>query len=284
MNDAIPVELRDELAGHNVRRLVDPRSLPVRFSRLRNLARSPRHYLESCLTDRPDTLALRMGRGSHAATFGQPIAIWDGVTDSGRARPRSGKDWELFRAEHAGAEILNAKEYAAAKALADSLRRHERASGLIYSSGTFLEHPIDWTYRGRRCQSHLDVFHPNRYVADLKCVRDSQLDRFARTAIWSHYHAQLAFYMAAAENIGMPVTEAFLIVVENTPPYDVTVRPLTAAALDAGDRLWRQWFDTLLMCERDGVWPGYAQADVPIDAIESSGPLELMFSGEAFEL
>lgn len=285
MSDAIPLELRDELAAPNVRRAIDPRSIPVRFSRLRRMAQSPRHYLHAAQGDDGDTLARRLGRGTHAVVLGTPVVCWDQVTDSGRARPRNGKDWDAFCLDNPGAEILNLKEYAQAVAQAESIKRHKRASELIYGAGTLLEHELSWRYLGRDCSSHLDVYRPGQYVADIKCARDASPERFARSAIWSHYHSQLAFYCAAAKSLGQSVSAAYLIVVENVPPYDVTVRPLTDAALDDGDRLWREWFGKLLACERAGTWPGYAESDLPIDALNNdTAGLGLMFGGESFDL
>lgn len=284
MSDAIPLELRDELAAPNVRRAIDPRSLPVRFSRLRLIAKSPRHYFAACQDERIYSPAMRKGRGFHAVVLGTPVAVWGETTETGRARPRIGKDWEAFRAANAGAEILSAKEYAEATALAESVRRHPRAADLIYSSGTRLEHEIHWRHSSRACVSHLDVYKPGHYVADLKCIRDASLERFGREAIWSAYHAQLAFYVAAAAANGQPVKAAYLIAVENTPPYDVTVRPLTDAALDAGERLWREWMWRLAQCEESGQWPGYAERDVPIDVFDLAGSVNLTFGDEEIAL
>lgn len=260
-----------DISAPNVRRLIDPRSLPVRFSRLRAMHRSALHYLDACQGDSGDTLARKLGRGAHALVLGQPVVVWSEKTATGRARPRNGKDFDAFVTANPGAEVLSSKEYAQARGMADAIRRHDRASEIIYGPGTLLEHELLWDHPlGRACSSHLDIYRPGVLVADLKCVRDASLDRFSRVAIWSHYHAQLAFYAAAAESVGHPVRDAYIVAVENVAPYAVTVRPLTPRALEAGRIQCEIWMSQLLACEAAGEWPGYAQSDVELDLADDA--------------
>jgi hypothetical protein len=266
MDEGMSAELAAELAAPNTRKLIDPRTVPVRFSQLRAFARSPLHFLHAVQGYDSDSLARKLGRGAHALVLGQPVVEWAEKSATGRARPRNGKDYDAFVAANPGAEILSSKEYAQATGMAEAIRRHDRASEIIYTEGTLLEHALTWTHPlGRLCSSHIDVYRPDVLVADLKCVRDASLDRFGRVAIWSHYHAQLAFYVAASEAVGHPVTDAYIVAVENVAPYPVTVRPLTARALDAGRVQCEVWMQQLLVCEQSGEWPGYAQSDVALD-------------------
>jgi hypothetical protein len=261
----LSAELRDELAANDVRRAVDPRYVPVRFSRLRQLARSALHYWHACQEFDNDSAAKKLGRGVHAKVLNQPVAIWDGVTDSGRARPRNGKDWEAFKAANAGAEILNGKENAAAEAINQAVRRHPRAAELLYAAGTQHELQVDWTFEGRRCSSRLDAYRRGGVLLDLKGARDGDPVRFARTAYWSHYHAQLAFYRAAVVSLGHPAPACYLLVVENVAPHPVTVMPVAERALEAGLALCSTWMERLRGFEAANQWPGYAQADVLFD-------------------
>lgn len=284
MREVMPAELADELKAPE-RRLIDPRSLPVRFSRLRHIARSAAHYYAACQGDTGDSAARRAGRAAHALTLGTPLAVWDGVTDSGRARPRNGKEWNAFKEAHKGAEIVNGKERDHAQAVADAVRKHARAAELLYHRDTKLEHEVVWTYRnGRRCVSHLDAYRPGVFVADLKCLRDGNPASVQRTAIWSYYHAQLACYVEAAEALGHPTPKPYLIVVENTAPFPVTVMPVAADALEAGRALLASWFAKLAACEAAGAWPGYAQDDVELTMPPSAGSFTVIVDGEDFAL
>lgn len=267
LDDRMSAELASELADSNrklVKAPVDPRTIPVRFSRLRAMSRSALHYWQACQDDRKDTAAMKLGRAAHAVVLGTGIAVWDGVTESGRAKPRNGKVWEAFKAGAAGKEILNAKEFAHAQAIAHAITRNKRMADMLYTGGTKLEHEISWKYIGRDCASHLDAYRPGDFVADLKLVKDGQPARFDRVALHSFYHAQMACYVEAAERIGDPTPDAFLLVVEHEPPFAATVRPLDAEVVEAGRRLFRLWFEKLLTHEAANDWPGYSDVDVPL--------------------
>jgi len=252
---------------------VDPRSIPVRFSRLRALARSPLHYLHACQEDSPDTLARKLGRGAHALVLGQPVALWAGTTDSGRAKPRAGAVWDDFAAAHAGAEILNETEFRQARAINEAIRNHPIASEMIYGPNTLLEHEVNWTYRGRACQSHLDIYRKGSFVADLKTCRDSSPAKFGRTAFFDAYHAQLAFYVMAAEALGHPTPDAYVIAVESAPPNAVTVMRLSAYALEAGRAQCLVWLEQLLACEAANEWPAYSQSIVELEVPDMMGAI-----------
>lgn len=283
MREVMPAELAADLSSP-ARRLVDPRSVRVRFSNLRQIGRSALHYLHACQGYGADSPARAAGRAAHALTLGTELAVWDGTTDTGRAKPRNGKEWDAFKAKHAGKDIVNAREYAAAKAIADAVKAHPRASELIYAPGALREHEVEWTYRGRKCVSHIDVDHPGVHVADLKCLKDGNPASVQRTAIWSYYHAQLAMYDMAVESLGRPVPKRYLIVVENTEPFPVTVMPLSAGALEAGRALVASWFEKLLACEAAMSWPGYAQDDVELDAPPTAGGMTVVINGEDLEI
>lgn len=268
------------------RRLVDPRSLAVRFSTLKHLARSPAHYFAACQGQAVDTPARKAGRAGHAAALGTPLAVWDRKTSNGSTSPRRGKDWEAFKAEHPGAEIVTPAEAEPALAIAASVKAHPRAAELLYAPGTLREHKVSWSYLGRRCESHLDVVRPGHVLADLKCLKDGSPDRVKKVVWWDHYVVQLAAYRLAVESRGWPAPKTTaLVVVENTPPYAVTVYPVTEAALEQGRKTWHLWFEQLLACERANAWPGYAQTDVPIDVADQPAErFTVTVGGEDLEL
>ena len=54
------------------------KTLPVHFSALKHIGRSPAHYLANLETDR-DSPAMQLGRLIHAMVLGgAPYAIWEG--------------------------------------------------------------------------------------------------------------------------------------------------------------------------------------------------------------
>jgi hypothetical protein len=245
---------------------IDPRSVPVRFSRLRLMARSALHYYDA-LQDPTDydSLARRIGRGTHALVLGQPVVVFRGAV-------RRGKEWDAFRLEHAGEEILNETEYERSHRIASAIHNHDDAKRLLFGPGVQLEKHLAWTLDGRACSSRPDAFTHDT-VAELKTARTCEPDKFIRDAQRSGYHAQLSFYMAALESFGIVKPQnAVIISVESERPHSVVCYELTARAIDIGTSMWRLWWERLRVCEESGCWPGYSESVLPFDC---EAPLEL---------
>jgi PDDEXK-like domain of unknown function (DUF3799) len=241
---------------------------PVRFSHLKNMGRSPAHYKAS-LGGRPDTLAMRIGRIVDVTLLGgPPLAVWEGT--------RRGAAWEQFQERHlaSGAEIVTASEYESAEPLIEAVRNHEHAMHLLGSG--IPKKRIFWNWLGRACSGEPDV--AGKYLVDLKTARCSEPGRFSKQAMWLSYHAQLAWYrngllLSGAE----PPAQVFIVAVETSEPYPVTVFELTARAIEQGERLCRLWMERLLSCEATNEWPAYVQCAVDLDVPDE---LELTFGDD----
>lgn len=263
---------------------IDPRDIPARFSNLKAFAQSPRHYLHAVQEQRPDTLAMRLGRGGHAVVFGLPVVLWAG-------KVRNGKVWDAFRAEHEGhAEILNVKEWDVSHRIADALRSHPIASALLFGEGMFSngvvhEQQIEWSWLGKACTSRPDARSPGYAIVDLKTTQSADPEKFRRDAIWRGYHAQLAFYALADEHeTKRRAGDLYIVAIESKPPYVVTALQLTPRATEQGERLCRLWFERLLVCEQSNAWPEYSSSIVQLDAPDGDADETfLLDGGEAFE-
>lgn len=252
---------------------IDPATVRVRFSNLRQMARSGLHYAAACQGDGGETLSRRLGSGAHAMLLGTPVVKWLEPTKDGRKiAPRSSKSkaWPAFKAKHPGAVILTPAEWRAAERMVNAIKSHRLARELLEGASYELE--INWSHElgandnrpGRACSSHLDVYRRGALVADFKTARELDPDRFRKIAVWSQYHAQLAFYrQAAARGLGdVPDLAAWIIGVENAPPHDVICYELDAELLEDGAGLCDTWMRRLLACEDDRVWPGRSAAAV----------------------
>lgn len=270
--EQMSAELRDELAANNVRRLVDPRSLPLRFHNLKAMGQSAAHCLQSFQYDDRDTLALRLGQGTHSLLFGQPVTKFTGAV-------RRGKAWDEFKVANSNATILNEKEYAKATAIANAIKSHPIASRLLFSPGVVHEQRILWEQAGRKRQSTPDA-RGTYHLVDLKTTRCAEPGRFARDAMFRGYHAQISDYAAAIEaTVGIKPRESYIIAVESVPPYAVTVLRLTERALDMGARLCRTWFERFRACEEAGSWPSYCESITDFDVPDDE--LDLVFEDKA---
>jgi hypothetical protein len=244
---------------------VDPADLPVRFSSLKAIATSPRHYWDACQPrERIETSAMRLGSGVHALLLGQPCATWQG-------KVRSGKEWEAFRAQHKDMPILNQREDAVARAMCEAVLAHADAPRLLFGDRTQREQRIEVERDGMFVQGRPDVFSPTTLI-ELKTTRSAEPYRLMRDAGQRHYHAQLAWYADLLAEAGRAqITEAYIVAVESQRPHPVTVLRLTPGALDLGRATWRNWWGTMLACCREGEWPGYAEGILDWSAEEVGG-------------
>lgn len=265
----------DELDLDGPRPAIDPRTVPVRFSRLRQMSASALHYWQAVQDDRPDTIAMRFGRGVHALVLGTPVIRWPG-------KSRQGKAWEKFKAQHADKEILNTKEWDRAHGIYEAIRRHPIANEAIFA-GTTLEETIEWEFNGRACTSRPDARLGTERNVDLKTTRCAEPVRFARDAMWRGYHAQFSFYARAiAERYGAFPRESLVVAVESVKPFPITVLKLTPEALNEGEKCWRLWFERVLACEAANHWPAYTETVEKFD-VTGDEELSLKVDGEEFE-
>lgn len=266
--------LAAELAANEaVRKVVDPRTVPVRFSNLRAMAASALHYWQAVQDDKADTIAMRFGRGVHALCLGTPVIRWTGKT-------RQGKAWEAFKAQHADKEILSTKEWDRAHGIYEALRRHPIASEWLFSEGTIREELIEWEFNGRKCTSRPDARRGTDRLIDLKTTRCAEPRKFSRDAQSRAYHAQFSFYgRAIAETFGSFPKESLVLAVEPVKPFAITPLELPQSALDEGEKAWRLWFEQLLVCEASNSWPAYTQT-IEKFSVDADGDFSLVIDGE----
>ena len=247
--------------------VIDPLTVDVRHSCLKEIERSPLHYWQSVQDAKEETLAMRLGSGAHAMLLGKPVKLWDRPAKKGDGKaPRNGAQWDEFCKENEGAVILNAREWAESKAMAESVQRNPLAMRLL--EDTVQEQTVRWDYLGRICRSTPDA-RSRLHVVEFKTAQSSEPTKFMKDAYWRRYHSQLAYYMDAlkAAGLGSP-DEAYIIAVESSPPHPVSVMRLSDRAIEHGRQLWHGWFEQLLECEAENEWPGYATSVLEFDVTD----------------
>lgn len=226
---------------------------PVRYSNLRNLSKSPAHYLSSITIPRKDSPAMALGRATHSIVLegGAGLLVYEGE--------RRGKAWAEFKDTHPEQEIVTAAEYDRAKAIADAVLADPVAAPLLRGSEVLNEQRVTWEMDGLPCALRFDALGPT-WLADLKTTGDAAPRAFQRHAERYLYHAQCAWYRSAL--VGAQPLDCYLVAVETDAPYAVTVLRLSEDLLELGNRTWRGWWQTLLKCTATNVWPGYAAGPV----------------------
>ncbi len=259
----------DELARHGVQG--DPGTGPttrhetargpVRFSRLKKMAQSPAHYLAH---EEPDSMSLRAGRATHSLVLGgDEVVLFPG-------KVRRGKEWEAFEVEHADAVILIESEWRRANGMADAILADPFATEILRARDVEFEQQLSWDLAGRACSGRVDVVGP-RLIAELKTTKYGKPGWFTTEALKRAYHAQLSWYRNGVRNTRRFVPdESYIIAVESSPPFPVTVYYATDRAIEAGGKLWRSWWERLMMCEKNDWWPAYAEAVLELDVPEES--------------
>lgn len=251
---------------------VDPRSLPCRYSALKQFAHSPLHYWHAMQDMFEETLSMRLGSGAHAMLFGTPYKVFTG-------KKRQGKAWDAFEAEHEGSLILTPSEVVKAEAMCSALRGNALAMSVLFGPGMVHEQRIDWTWNGRAYRSTPDGAS-RTVLADLKCLRSAKPDDVMWQSRKMAYHAQAAMYRTALNERGASIEACHLVVVENKAPHPVTVMRFTEAALEQGERSLALWDEQRRACEAANQYPGYVQSIVDLDLPGDDGMAGLVFGDD----
>ena len=283
---AMTALLRDELARNEPRRkLVDPRTVPLRFHHLKAMGRSAAHCYESMQSDGSGSnLAQRLGSGTHALLMGQDVAVFDVPAKKGKGRaPRNGEVWEEFKAEHTSAVILSRKEHDEAIRMATAIRSNPEAAEWLTSPGIVYEQTILWEQSGRARRSTPDMRCPKR-ITEVKTTRSAAPGQFRWDVKRFSYHAQLVDQRNAARAAGLPVPmELCIIAVEKTRPYVVQTYRLTSRDIELAEQILGSWFNAYRVAEDSNAWDGYAFGTLDLDVPDDSDDGEIEFSGAADE-
>lgn len=235
----------------------------IRFAHLRAYGRSAMHGHHAMTTEAEQTRDMERGTAVHALLFGNRRVLgWTGAK-------RAGKDFETFAAENADAEILTSSEYARAQAIAAAVRANPLAMQHLEGER---EQTIYFNFF-IKCRTTPDVRGAD-FVTELKTTNSADPRRFYWHALRMHYHAQLAFQIMGCGGNGHVIDHAYIVAVETSEPFPVTVFEVTPRALEAGEKLCYLWMERLINCEKSGVFPPYAQSVLALDIPED---IELEF-------
>lgn len=225
----------------------------VNWTTLKEMRRSPLHYRHRLANPLTDSIRLALGRATHTAIlepdkFALEYAVYGGER-------RAGKEWEAFRAAHAGRTIIKTDEYETCLAMRDAIKRHAVASSILASGEA--EKVIAWTDEatGLPCKGRIDWL-TQWSITDLKSTADLDPLRFAATTARLGHHLQLAFYrrgLRAITGLDYPVQ---IVAVESSPPHDVAVFNVDDATLFAGDEEIGELLERVKACRESGNWPG----------------------------
>jgi hypothetical protein len=237
---------------------------PIRFSHLRAYGRSGAHGKHARAGGSDETAAMEKGTAVHALIFGNRKVIgYPGTV-------RRGKEFDAFAAEHVDAEILTMTAYDESRRIADAVLSSELAAPLLKG---VVEQTIRFTWMGEQCRSTPDV-RGSTFLTELKTTQSADPERFFWHSLRYHYHAQMRMQQIAC----MAKLDCYVVAIESSAPYPVTVLRFTDRALEQGEKLLMLWMERLRNCEQSRHWSPYVDSIVDLDVPEDEP--ELVFTGE----
>lgn len=243
---------------------------PIRFSHLRAFGVSAAHGRMARTRDTSPTSAMALGTALHKLLLTkEPVVAYPG-------KVRAGKEYKAFCEANPGAEILTTTDYKKVKKMVASVRANNLAKPLLRGTK---EKTLLFEWFGRKCRATPDVLGKG-FIMDLKTCQSSHPDKFPWSARRLAYHAQLAFYRIAAREMGRDASNCYIVAVESTAPYPVTVFHITESSLLEGEKCLTLWMERLIQCEEANYYPAYTDALVPMDMPQD---IELDFGEEATE-
>jgi hypothetical protein len=224
---------------------------------------SPAHYRHRVTTPKEKTRAMTVGALADAMILGgRDWAQYPG-------KVRSGREWELFQASHAGYVIGIASEINESNDIATAVRADETAQSLLSAPDLQRQTCHQWSAFGLECscgvpgeRGGIDAHSlEKRILVDLKVTVSAEPDKLMRHAYERMWHAQLAWYLEAMPGLSAMWT-AYLLCVEATAPHCVTVLRVPESILTDGRKSLTLWAEKLRASEESGRWPGYTDSVV----------------------
>lgn len=237
------------------------------FSLLKNIAKSAAHLHHALTEERKDTDAMKLGRAVHIAAleperFKSATARWDGGT-------RRGKDWEAFKKEHDGRELLTEREHDVCLAIQKAVRGD--ATAMRYLSRGRGEVTLLWTRTAAGplpvevpCKGRVD-FIGQLGIVDLKTCRDASPAAFGRQAWSLKYVTQASWYVDGHERATGVRLPYSIVAVESEAPFVVQVYTVPETLLELGREEYVRWLDQLVYCRANSVWPGYRDGETELE-------------------
>lgn len=247
-------------------------------SGLKQLLRSPAHFKHWCQnpdTDK-DSDALTFGKAFHCATLEPDVFVRTYVVveagapryptaaqwgAKGKRSPDSQAAvdyWTAWNANNAGRTRLSLADYDRARRMADSVRAHPVAAGLLI--GGDRETTFRWQDEetGIACKARADLYASGEFVMDLKSCRDASHEGFARAVAGYHYDLQALHYLDGIRSNGDTIKWFVFLACESEAPYVCQPYLLDAAAETRGETLRRRALAKQRECLDSGRWPGYS--------------------------
>ena len=256
-------------------------------SDLRQILRSPRHYLQAKdeaskrraqSEPGPDAEAQEaaesakdavkagrsqiLGSAVHAAIL-EPEKFddmfWVRPTDINR-RTKVGKaEWASLVERNRGKTEIDQKTLNEALAIAESVTKHSVASKYLADlhDAEVSFYVKDDVVKDVLRKVRPDILTAENVILDLKTTRDARAEDFVRSVVRYGYDVQAAYYVDTLSLCEVEPSDFIFLVVETSPPYEVAMYRPNHEFFDRGRRLYREAMVTFDICQKTNRWSGY---------------------------
>lgn len=263
----------NEPAGTYYRRRLDEASA----SGLKQMLRSPAHFKHWCETpeDDMDSDALTFGKAFHCATLEPDVFVRTyAVVESGAPRYPTAAQWNAkkrnadsqaavdywseWNANNAHRTRMTRSDYDRARRMADSVRAHPVAAGLLIGGDREVTFRWQDEETGIDCKSRADLYASGEFLMDLKTCRDASHEGFAKAVAGYHYDLQAMHYLDGIRSNGDGIKWFVFLACESEAPYVCQPYLLDAQAEGRGEALRRRAMAKQRECLDANRWPGYS--------------------------
>ena len=236
-------------------------------SRRDGLTLSMKHFLHAWGQPGKDTDSMQLGRAAHCLVF-EPREFTSRFVYYEGKRDKRVKAYQEFLEAYEGYDVLTKAQWEEAQRIALALTEDDRVREAI-SNGmaevTVLSQECAMRCRGRMDWIKCDEAGAVQEITDLKTAVSCEPGKFSRDFYKYHYDIKLGLYrrwVGAAVGREPPVR---VIVVENSPPYDVSVIPIPDAVLYRGAELGYTIIRAIRQAIDRDYWPGVAEGEATLD-------------------
>lgn len=231
----------------------------IHWSTLKQMLRSPAHFLAAEAEGIPDTSSLMLGRAKHCKSlephrFDEFFAVW-------RDGDRRAKGYKAFEGAAAPRDVLTLSEMEDVEAAARAVRESPLAKPYLAEGEAELS--VQFEVDGLPAKCRIDFLSSSRpAIVDLKFTKDASLDGFPREVERYGYAGQAAFYVDAVKHaLGEELPFVFIACEGSFPPVPFVVPP---EIIDLGRSRYRRALKRLAECREKNEWPGYATSEVTL--------------------
>lgn len=248
-------------------------------SGMKQILRSPAHFAYWCANpdDDKESAALTFGRAFHCAVlepdvFASSYVVLPGdapqkptaaMLNAKKPSPESLQRQEWWREwgeANRGKCELKAADYDRAQRMADSVRAHPVAAGLLVGGEREVTFRWQDEQSGIACKARADLYLAGEYLMDLKSCRDASPEGFARAVASYLYDLQCQHYVNGIQSAGDAIRWFVFLAVESEAPYVCQPHILNAQAEERGWKLRCRALARQAECLKSGKWGGYSDA------------------------